>query len=108
MAIKALVAALATAAVSSRLDLALIIVAVAVVVVVVMMMMLVLVMINVVIDKIVCADDDRRTKRFIGIIRAFPWPINLHEEVRTRRGQEVPAEEGVTGACDQESDDTAD
>ena len=70
MAIKALVAALATAAVSSRLDLALIIVAVAVVVVV----MLVLVMINVVIDKIVCADDDRRTKRFIGIIRAFPWP----------------------------------
>ena len=104
MAIKALVAALATAAVSSRLDLALIIAAVAVVVVV----MLVLVMINVVIDKIVCADDDRRTKRFIGIIRAFPWPINLHEEVRTRRGQEVPAEEGVTGACDQESDDTAD
>jgi len=104
MAIKALVAALATTAVSSRLDLALIIVAVAVVVVV----MLVLVMINVVIDKIVCADDDRRTKRFIGIIRAFPWPINLHEEVRTRRGQEVPAEERVTGACDQGSDDTAD
>jgi hypothetical protein len=47
--LKALVAALATAAVSGRLDLALIIVAVAVVVVV----MLVLVMINVVIDKIV-------------------------------------------------------
>jgi hypothetical protein len=104
MAINTLVAALATAAVSSRLDLALIIVSVAVVVVV----MLVLVMINVVIDKIVCADDDRRTKRFIGIIRAFPWPIDLHEEVRTRRSQEVPAEEGVTGACDQESDDTAD
>lgn len=27
-------------------------------------------------------------------------PINLHEEVRKRRGQEVPDEEGVTGAFD--------
>lgn len=35
-------------------------------------------------------------------------PINLHEEVRKRQGQEVPDEEGVTGAYDQERDDAAD
>ena len=31
-------------------------------------------------------------------------PINLHEEVRKRIGQEVPEEEGVTGAYDREDD----
>ena len=35
-------------------------------------------------------------------------PINLHEEVRKRIGQEVPEEEGVTGAYDRESDDATD
>lgn len=35
-------------------------------------------------------------------------PINLHEEVRKRLGQEVPEEEGVTGAYDSESNDAVD
>jgi hypothetical protein len=35
-------------------------------------------------------------------------PINLHEEVRKRIGQEVTEEEGVTGAYDRKDDDQTD
>ena len=35
-------------------------------------------------------------------------PINLHEEVRKRLGQEVPQDEGVTGAYDRENNDATD